>query len=217
MKILKNKISKEEVSTLPQVLFSGRIISIYTEGEAERAVNYLLTFPILGIDTETRPSFQKGKSHPVCLLQVSTHDTCFLFRMNFFGLSPALVRLLEDRNVLKVGLSIKDDFRMLNKRVGFTPGKFVELQDFVKRFGIQDLSLQKVYANLFGERISKAQRLSNWEANILTEAQKRYAATDAWACIRIYEELLSLRESRDYRVEVVEETNEKNISEERKG
>lgn len=203
MKILKSKLNKEEVNDMPQVLFPGRIISIYTEGEAERAVDYLLSFSILGIDTETRPSFQKGKSYPVCLLQVSTHDTCFLFRMNFFGLSPALIRLLEDDTVLKVGLSIRDDFRNLNKRARFTPGRYVELQDFVRPFGIQDMSLQKLYANVFGERISKSQRLSNWEANILTEAQKRYAATDAWACIRLYEELEALKQSGDYQLEVV--------------
>lgn len=219
MKILKNKLTKEEVSPLPQVLFPGRVISIYTEGEVKRAVDYLLSQPILGIDTETRPSFQKGKCYKVCLVQVSTHDTCFLFRLNFFGLPEALIRLLEDKNVPKVGLSLKDDFSSLKKRGDFTPGYFIELQEYVKQFGIKDLSLQKLYANVFGERISKSQRLSNWEANILSEAQKRYAATDAWACIRIYEELEALKKSGEYKVEVVEEqeNNEKNISEEGQG
>ena len=121
MKILRNKLEKEEIKDMPQVSFSGRIITIYTEGEAERAVDFLLSQPILGIDTETRPSFQKGKIHKVGLVQISTHDTCFLFRLNFFGLTPALIRLLEDRNVPKVGLSLKDDIASLKKRKDFKP------------------------------------------------------------------------------------------------
>lgn len=214
MKILKNKLKKEEVSPMPQVLFPGRIITIYTEGEVQRAVDYLLDQPILGIDTETRPSFQKGKCYKVCLVQVSTHDTCFLFRLNFFGLPKALIRLLEDTSVPKVGLSLKDDFASLKKRANFNPGKYIELQEYVKSFGIQDMSLQKLYANVFGERISKAQRLSNWEANLLTDAQKRYAATDAWACIRLYEELEALKESGEYKLEVVVDKHEENIPQE---
>ncbi|MCQ2267399.1 MAG: 3'-5' exonuclease domain-containing protein 2 [Bacteroidaceae bacterium] len=214
MKILKNKLKKEEVSPMPQVLFPGRIITIYTEGEVQRAVDYLLDQPILGIDTETRPSFQKGKCYKVCLVQVSTHDTCFLFRLNFFGLPKALIRLLEDTSVPKVGLSLKDDFASLKKRANFNPGKYIELQEYVKSFGIQDMSLQKLYANVFGERISKAQRLSNWEANLLTDAQKRYAATDAWACIRLYEELEALKKSGEYKLEVVVDKHEENIPQE---
>ncbi len=216
MKILRNKLEKEEIKDMPQVSFSGRIITIYTEGEAERAVDFLLSQPILGIDTETRPSFQKGKIHKVGLVQISTHDTCFLFRLNFFGLTPALIRLLEDTNVPKVGLSLKDDISSLKKRKDFKPGNYIELQEYVKQFGIKDMSLQKLYANLFGMRISKTQRLSNWEANILSDAQNRYAATDAWACIQIYEELERLRKTGDYQLEVIKE-DEEDIPEEGKG
>ena len=216
MKILRNKLEKEEIKDMPQVSFSGRIITIYTEGEAERAVDFLLSQPILGIDTETRPSFQKGKIHKVGLVQISTHDTCFLFRLNFFGLTPALIRLLEDTNVPKVGLSLKDDIASLKKRKDFKPGNYIELQEYVKQFGIKDMSLQKLYANLFGMRISKTQRLSNWEANILSDAQNRYAATDAWACTQIYEELERLRKNGDYQLEVIKE-DEEDIPEEGKG
>jgi ribonuclease D len=216
MKILKSKQNKEDIKKMPQVLFPGRIIMIYTEGEAERAVDYLLTQPILGIDTETRPSFQKGKKYKVGLIQVSTHDTCFLFRLNFFGLTPAIVRLLEDTNVPKIGLSLKDDFMSLKKRKDFKPGNYIELQEYVKQFVITDMSLQKLYANLFEMRISKTQRLSNWEANILSDAQKLYAATDAWACVQIYEELERLRKTGDYQLEVIKE-DEENIPEEGQG
>lgn len=200
MKTLLNKFDKHEIATLPRVLFEGRVIVILSEGEADRAVDYLLTFPLLGIDTETRPSFQRGRVNKVALLQVSTPDTCFLFRLNRTGITPSLMRLLEDRQGLKVGLSLRDDLSSLQRRQAFTPGRFLELQDYVKEFGIEDMSLQKLYANIFGQKISKGQRLSNWEADVLTNGQKLYAATDAWACLRIYEELGRLKQTRDYRL-----------------
>ena len=119
-----------------------------------------------------------------------------------FGLPDFLEEFLQN-DVLKVGLSLKDDFRMLSRRNRQDPrtGNWVELQDYVPHFGIEEMSLQKIYALLFGEKISKTQRLSNWEAETLTEAQQLYAATDAWACVRIYEYLEELRRTGDYRIE----------------
>ena len=71
------------------------------------------------------------------------------------------------------------------------PQGFIDLQEYVKYFHISDISLQKIYAIIFGERISKTQRLTNWEAPTLTEAQQTYAAIDAWACLRLYRRLRS--------------------------
>lgn len=205
MKILYNKVDKQEISSLPRAVFNGRIFTIHTEREAEKAVDYLLSFRLLGVDTETRPSFKKGKMNSVALLQVSTEDTCFLFRLNRIGLPQSLLRLLEDTSVLKVGLSLKDDLVMLKRRGDFRPGNFLDLQEFVRKVGIEDMSLQKIYANLFREKISKGQRLTNWEAEILTDGQKLYAATDAWACVRIYNELNELMQTRNY--ELIAKTN----------
>ena len=199
-KIIYNKYDKKLIADLPVVAFEGRIIVILTAGETERAVRYLLTHPLLGIDTETKPSFKKGHQFTVSLLQVSTPDTCFLFRLNHTGLTPALQRLLEDESVVKVGLSLHDDINSLHRLGDFKPGGFVDIQNLVGPMGIEDLSLQKLYANLFGQKISKRQQLSNWEADILNDKQKVYAATDAWACINIYEELVRLKESGDYRL-----------------
>ncbi len=195
---LYNKFDKKKISTLPRVIFPGKIVVVLTETEAEKAVDYLLSADILGIDSETRPVFCKGKHHKVALLQVSTHDVCFLFRLNLIGMPPCIIRLLEDTTVTKVGLSLHDDFMMLHKRTDFTTGKFIDLQNIVQEFGIEDLSLQKLYANLFHERITKREQLSNWEASILSDKQKLYAATDAWACIQIYERLRALRSANNY-------------------
>lgn len=205
MKTIYNKYDKAKIKNLPRVLFEGRIIVVLTVRDADKAVDYLLSQPILGIDSETRPSFRKGVVHNVSLLQVSTYDICFLFRLNSIGITSSIKRLLEDRNVLKVGLSLHDDIMMLHKLADFKPGNFVDLQDHVKEIGVEDLSLQKLYANFFGQSISKTQQLSNWEADILTDKQKLYAATDAWTCIKLYEELQRLKLSGDYELINIEQ------------
>ena len=200
MKTIYKKFDKKRIAALPVVRFEGKIVVVLSAAEAEKAVDYLLTQPVLGVDTETRPSFKKGRINKVALLQVATHDTCFLFRLNCIGMTPAVVRLLEDRTVPKVGLSWHDDILMLHKRGEFTPGNFIDLQKHVGEIGVEDRSLQKLYANFFGQKISKSQQLSNWENDVLQDRQKVYAATDAWACIQLYEELMRLEESRDFQL-----------------
>lgn len=205
MKILFKKFDKKAIPALPKVSFGGRIITIITPGETEKAVDYLLGHEILGFDTETRPAFKKGRRYQVSLLQVSTHDTCFLFRLNLTGMTPSIIRLLEDRQVVKVGLSWHDDLLQLHRKAEFNTGTFIDLQDVATKFGIEDKSLQKLYANLFGMKISKSQRLSNWEQPILRDSQKMYAATDAWTCIQLYEEFMRLKKSGDYQIVELEE------------
>lgn len=197
-KLIYTKFDKSAISSLPRVVFTGRIHVILSRAQAEKAVNFLLSQPILGLDTETRPSFSRGSCHKVALLQVATHDLCFLFRLNIIGMTPAIVRLLEDTTVTKIGLSWHDDINSLHKIGDFTPGRFIDIQNMVKSLGIEDLSLQKLYANLYGGFISKSQQLTNWERDVLTDKQKQYAATDAWACIMLYEELLRLERTGDY-------------------
>ena len=186
---------------MPKVLFPGRIFVVYTESDAEKAVAYLKDQRIVGVDTETRPSFKRGTTHKVALLQISTQDTCFLFRLNRIGMPDSLQEFLMS-DTLKIGLSQKDDFNSLRKRQDMHPdrGNWIELQEYVGKFGIEDRSLQKIYANLFGEKISKNQRLSNWEADVLSEGQKLYAATDAWACVEIYNCLSELESTGNYEI-----------------
>lgn len=202
-KTIYNKFDKQMISALPRVVFEGRIEVILTVPDAKKAVDFLLKQDILGIDTETRPSFTRGSQHKVSLLQVSSRDICFLFRLNHTGMTRDIIRLLEDTTVPKIGLSLTDDFNSLKKLKGFQPGLFFDLQNHVKEIGVEDLSLQKLYANFFGKKISKRQQLSNWERDILDNNQKLYAATDAWACIMLYEELQRLKQTSDYELIIV--------------
>lgn len=192
MKKFRANIEKSEVAQMPNTLFSGRIITIDTPDDAEKAVLALSRESIVGIDTETRPSFRKGVHYNVSLLQISTLEICFLFRLNRIGIPTPLIELLENNGITKVGLSLHDDYQALNKRKRFTPANFLDLQKYVTRFGIEEKGLQKMYAIVFGERISKSQQLTNWDADVLTDKQKLYAATDAWACLRIYHHLKNL-------------------------
>lgn len=184
-------ISKESLSGMPTAHFRGQITVVDTPEAIEAAIARLYAQPVVGFDTETRPNFHKGDSHKVALMQVSTLDRCWLFRINRTGLNDTLVKWLSDPGLIKVGLSLKDDFHQLRQLRDFEPGGFVELQKMVRDYRITDASLQKIYGILFGQRISKGQRLTNWEAPRLAEPQQAYAALDAYACLAIYNYLES--------------------------
>jgi ribonuclease D len=182
------KISKETMSKMPRATFEGQIIVVDTEQSLNDALAYLSTLREIGFDTETRPSFLKNKQYKMSLMQLSSNDTCFLVRLNkLHGIPPVLEAFLRNEKVKKIGLSLRDDFNGLHRITDVTPGNFIDLQTYVTAFGIEDMSLQKIYAILFGRKISKRDRLTNWEVESLTEAQRRYAALDAWSCLRIYQ------------------------------
>lgn len=189
--IIQLSIPKKEISQLPVESFNGEVVLIDRPEGVAPAVERLKACSVIGFDTETRPSFKKNHANKVALMQLSTETVCYLFRLNKIGMPLALQQLIEDSGVLKIGLSVHDDFNVMHRSSQFEPAGFVELQKFVKEYSIADMSLQRIYAILFGKKISKQQRLTNWEAPALTMLQQRYAATDAWACLRIYNYLLS--------------------------
>ena len=207
MKTIYNRLDKEYIKDLPLVSFPGKIITVNSEREADKAVPFLLSKDILGVDTETRPSFKKGQQHKVSLLQVATEDICFLFRLNYIGMVTPVISLLSNTDVPMVGLSWHDDLAALQKRMEFKPGLFIDIQDIIGDIGIEDKSLQKLYANIFKQKISKRQRLTNWDADVLSEKQMSYAATDAWACVRLYKEILKLKETGDYSLIIKDDIN----------
>lgn len=213
-KIIYSQFDKNKIKDLQPVVFTGKIVEIYTETESEKAVDFLLSHEIVGFDTETKPSFRKGKTNKVAILQASTAEVCFLFRLNQLGINQHIKRLLESVKVKLIGLSIKDDIAALSKRCAFVPGNIIDLQHFVSLIGVKDLSLQKIYANIFGLKISKRQRLSNWESEVLNEHQKQYAAIDAWACVNLYTEICRLKETGNYQLieNLKEDPDESNFS-----
>ena len=168
-----NKISNEQTALLPAVEFRGKILLVEQERDIAEACKQLAQQPQIGFDTETRPSFRPGVTFRVSLLQLSTPTVCYLFRLNKIPLAKPILQLLENKEVLKIGADVAGDLRTI-----------------APQWGIEEKSLRKLSAIVLGQRVSKAQRLSNWEAATLTDKQQLYAATDAWVCTRIYEQLL---------------------------
>jgi ribonuclease D len=180
-------LTKEELSALPVEKYTKQIIVINTEKEADEVVKHLSRFKVVGIDTETRPSFRKGDLHKVALIQLATEECTYLFRINRTGITASLKKLFENESVTKIGLSLKDDFMVLRRmEPSLRFVSFIELQNLVQKFNIKNKGLRGLYGVLFGKKISKGQRLSNWEADELSVPQKEYAALDAWATLQIY-------------------------------
>lgn len=182
-------ISNDDIKDLPVAGFEGKIVIVTTPEQLEEACRVLSEESIIGFDTETRPSFKVGVSYNVSLIQLSTATTCYLIRLGSVKMERCLMHLLESRKTLKVGVDVQGDIRNLNKIRHFRAGGFVELQSEVEKYGIEDKSLRKMAAIILGVGVSKAQRLSNWEARELTAAQLKYAATDAWICLEMYRKL----------------------------
>ena len=185
-----DKISNEQTALLPAVEFRGEIRIVEHERDIAAACKTLAEQPVIGFDTETRSSFRPGVTFRVSLLQLSTPTVCYLFRLNKIPLAKPILQLLEDRRILKIGADVAGDLRSLRQIRHFRDGGFVDLQGIAPEWGIGEKSLRKLSAIVLGRRVSKAQRLSNWEAATLTDKQQLYAATDAWVCTRIYEQLL---------------------------
>lgn len=176
---------------MPLAAFEGEVIVVDQEDQIADAVSYLSRQRTIGVDTEARPSFQRGIHYPTALVQIATHERCYLFRLTHIGMPQALADIFANPDICKVGLAFKDDINGLRRRRNFVPANCVDVQSLVARYGILDLGLQKIFAICFGKKISKTQQLTNWENSHLTPEQARYASTDAWATLLIYEDLLS--------------------------
>jgi ribonuclease D len=186
-----SEISKEEIKQLESSAFEGDIYIVNDQEGVVIAARELANYPVLGFDTETKPSFKKGQVFEVSLLQLSIPGKAFLFRILLCGIPDLLKQVLEDENIIKTGVAIHDDLKKLRKIRDFIPGGFVDLQKFSSELGIESNGLRKLAAIVLGIRISKNQQLTNWESEELTEAQAIYAATDAWVSYEIYEKLMA--------------------------
>jgi ribonuclease D len=185
-------ITVEELQDYELSWFRGKIVIVDNLNTFSKVIPRFLKEKVIGFDTETKPSFRKGHKNRVSLIQLATDDLACLFRINKIGLPEELVSLLADPSVIKAGVAVHDDIRFLKKVRKFEPAGFIDLQTFVKDFGIYSAGLKKLTAIVLGFRISKRQQVTDWEANELTEAQKVYAATDAWVCREIYKKLTSI-------------------------
>ncbi len=191
----KESITPEELEKCDLSWFRGEIVVVEDINSFREVFPRIRESEILGFDTETRPSFRKGRKNKVSLIQLANEDLACLIRINKIGIPPELARLLSDPEVIKAGVAVHDDIRFLKRLKGFSAEGFIDLQQFVRNFGIQCSGLKKLSAIVLGFRISKRQQVTDWEAEQLSEAQKIYAATDAWVCYQIYRKLINGNEN----------------------
>ncbi len=184
-----NEISKEEVATLELIQYEGPIRVIDSMETFDEEIAQIEQEQILGFDTETRPSFKRGKGYPTSLIQISSLEKAWILRVNRFGYPKRLLELLSGEIPLKIGLGLQDDLRKLRADFQFEALGFLDLQSYVEAFRIDEKGLKKISGIVLNRRISKSQQVSNWDADVLSEAQLRYAATDAWICLMIYNSL----------------------------
>ena len=184
-------IENEEILKLPRISYLGEIRVITSEEDLNTWLPLLTKSSIVGFDTETKPSFKKGRGNSVALLQLASNEIALIIRIKNTGIPKALIQLLQNEKVLKIGAAIHDDIKALQKIKPFTPAGFIDLQNFAKEKKIESKSVRKLAAIVLNVRVSKNQQLSNWESDTLTEAQLQYAATDAWICREIYKKMIT--------------------------
>lgn len=206
-------INKELLQWMPIAAFEGEVIVVDREEQIADAVAYLKKQRTIGVDTEARPSFQRGTHYPTALVQIATHERCYLFRLTHIGMPQELADIFADPKICKVGLAFKDDINGLRRRRNFVPANCIDVQSLVAQYGILDLGLQKIFAICFGKQISKAQQLTNWENSHLTPEQARYASTDAWATLLIYEDLMRQEPMADKEVEALKREDKERMIE----
>ncbi len=198
-------ISNEQTAALPALTFGGKIVVVDREEQVEAACRDIASYSIVGFDTETRPSFKAGVTYKVSLLQLSTPTCCYLFRLHKFPFLDPIRNILESHDILKIGADVAGDIRSINQLFQINADGFYDLQSYIWEWGVGEKSLRKMSALILGYRISKAQRLSNWEASSLTQQQQVYAATDAWACVEIYNRLQKMAKLQPEQIAILRE------------
>jgi ribonuclease D len=184
-------IENEEILKLPRISFPGKIRVINNEEDLNTWLPKLTIGGMVGFDTETKPSFKKGNANSVALLQLASNDIALIIKVKSIGIPKTLIKFLQNEKILKIGAAIHDDIKSLQKIKPFTPRGFIDLQNFAKEKNIESKSVRKLAAIVLNVRVSKSQQLSNWESEILTDAQLQYAAIDAWICREIYNKMIA--------------------------
>lgn len=188
--IFQTYVTPEQVNDLPLTSYGGKIVVVTDPRKVPEAIDEIIQHDVVGFDTETRPTFKKGQFYHVSLIQIGIPGKVFLFRINQTGLSDYITGFLSNENILKLGVGLHDDVIALQKLKQFESAGFVELHNYVASMGVRNTGLRKLAAIILSIRISKSQQTSNWDNSRLTENQLRYAATDAWVCLEMYNKLV---------------------------
>ncbi len=178
-------ITPESINALDIRRYEGEVLIVASHADVARAAEDLAAERVVGFDTETRPSFRVGESHPPALAQIATARAVYLFQLQRIDHSALLARLLGSDTV-KAGVGVADDLRQLRQVFHFEPRGFVDLGIVARRHGLEKTGVRTLAALFLGCRIPKGTKTSNWAHPRLTRQQIAYAATDAWVCRELY-------------------------------
>lgn len=182
-------ISKEEVMKRPLGHYEGKVVVVSDSGEIDRCLAEIMHEDVVGFDTEAKPTFKKGQRRRISLIQVASSKAVYLFRIKNSGISDQMKAFFEAPQVKKVGIGLVDDFQLLKEIRNFEPEGFIDLNETFADLGAGSIGARNLSAMVLDIRISKSAQTSNWEAEVLSEKQKKYAATDAWICLEIYRKM----------------------------
>jgi len=188
--MFEKSISKQEINELPLFKYEGKTVISASEKQIDKAIFEIEKHKLVGFDTETKPTFKKGEFNHVALVQIAVPDKVYLLRITQVGIPTTLARFLSNEKITKIGIALDDDIIALKKRRRFVPAGFLDLNKIAPTLGIENIGARNLAALLLNNRISKNQQISNWENPMLTEPQIKYAATDAWICLEIYNKLM---------------------------
>ena len=179
-------IAREDLANLPLRRYEGKISLVETLEDLEDARADFRHERIVGLDTETRPSFHKGQSYLPCLVQAATARAVYLFQLRRLDVFPALAELLASPATVKTGVGLAHDMSQLKQVFPFDVANTLDLGVIARRRGLAQTGVRNLAGMLLGFRVPKGNRTSNWAATRLSPAQVSYAATDAWVCRELY-------------------------------
>lgn len=183
---LRRRVTREEINDLPIRRYEGVVQVIARSDEIASALDSILGESVVGFDTETRPSFRVGESHPPALAQIATERAVYLFQVRDRNVAAAVARILGEAHIVKAGIGLADDLKALKKMIEFAEKSIVDLGEVAKRHGLEQSGVRNLVGLFLGFRIPKGTKTSNWSRPQLTGQQITYAATDAWACRELY-------------------------------
>jgi ribonuclease D len=187
--MFEKSITKPEINELPLFKYEGKTVIAADEKQIDKAIFEIEKYDLVGFDTETKPTFRKGEFNHVALIQIAIPDKVYLLRIQHTGITNTLANFLANDQISKIGIALDDDIISLSKKRKFNPGGFIDLNKIAPTLGIENIGARNLSALVLNSRISKNQQVTNWENPVLTQPQIKYAATDAWICLEIYNRL----------------------------
>jgi len=182
----------KDKNTLPVVKFKGRILVIDNNSLLKECVADLMREKYIGLDTETKPSFKKGETHPLALIQLASEDRAYIVKAQKISELHLLAPIFESDKIVKIGLALRDDIKSIQKLFPFDPQQFIELQSLAKEKNLKNFGLKGMTEEILHQHLSKKAKLTNWEKDPLSIEQLTYAALDAWICLKLFQKLKEL-------------------------